>query len=67
MVEPLSGDLRADVVDLEVHVDPVGDRAFVVVLHDEVLVEEPEGLLRGVAVSPSRKASKYSRTCRQSV
>ena len=45
----LPGDPRADVVDLEVDVDAVGDRAFVVVLHDQVLVEEPEGLLGGAS------------------
>ena len=42
----LAGDPGADVVDLEVDVDAVGDRAPVVVLHHQVLVEEPEGLLR---------------------
>ena len=41
----LLGDLGADPVDVEVDVDLVGDRLLVAVLHDEVLVEEPERLL----------------------
>ena len=34
-----------DLVDAEVHVDAVGHRLVVGVLHDQVLPEEPEGLL----------------------
>ena len=39
------GDLGADAEHVEVDVDPVGHGLFVVVLQDQVLVEEPEGLL----------------------
>jgi len=42
---PALGDLRADPVHVEVDVDCVGDGLLVRVLHDEVLVEEAEGLL----------------------
>ena len=45
----LPGDPRADVIHLEVHVHAVGHGALVVVLHDQVLVEEPEGMLRGAS------------------
>ena len=51
----LTGDPRPDVVDLEVDVDAVGDRALVVVLHDQVLVEEPEGLLGGRRGEPDEE------------
>ena len=43
----LLGDPRADPVDLEVDVHAVGDGLLVAVLHDEVLVEEAERVLRG--------------------
>ena len=46
-VEPRSVISGADPVDVEVDVDAVGDRLLVAVLHDEVLVEEAERLLRG--------------------
>ncbi len=38
-------DERADAVDIEIHVDAIGDGLLVVVLHDQVLIEEAEGLL----------------------
>ncbi len=41
------GDLGADAVDVVVDVDAVGDGLLVGVLHDQVLVEEAEGLLVG--------------------
>jgi hypothetical protein len=43
----LLADLRADPVEVEVDVDPVGDGLGVGVLGDEVLPEEREGLLAG--------------------
>ena len=43
----LPGYLRFDAVNVVIDVDAVGHRLPVVVLHDEVLVEETEGLLRG--------------------
>ena len=39
------GDRGLDDVDGEVHVDPIGDRQLVAVLHHEVLAEEAKGLL----------------------
>src|SRR2546427_12393755 len=36
-------DLSSDLVDVEIHVDPVRDGLLMRVLHDEVLVEEAEG------------------------
>ena len=45
MVEPCAVMLRADLVDLEVDVDAVGDGLLVRVLHDDVLVEEAVGVL----------------------
>ena len=42
---PGLGDRGLDLVDGEVHVDAVGDRHVVGVLHHQVLAEEPEGLL----------------------
>ena len=41
------GDLRADAVNVQVHVHAVGDRFVVAILHDEVLVEKADGLARG--------------------
>ena len=43
----LLGDLGANPVGIEVHVHTVGHRLLVVVLHDQVLPEEAEGLLGG--------------------
>ena len=40
-------DAGIDAVDIEVDVDAVGHRLLVAVLHDEVLVEEADGLLGG--------------------
>ena len=40
----LFGDPGADAVNVEIDVDTVGDRLVVTVLHDEVLVEEADGL-----------------------
>src|ERR1700730_9518399 len=40
-------DARADAVNVEVHVDSVGDSFVVAVLHDEVLIEEADGLAGG--------------------
>ena len=47
MVAPCFGDPRADAVDVEVHVHAVGDGLVVAVLHDQVLVEEADGLAGG--------------------
>ena len=44
---PCSVIVGADAVDVEVDVHAVGHGLLVVVLHDEVLVEEAEGLLGG--------------------
>ena len=46
MTEPCVADLGADAVDVEVDVDLVGDRLLVGVGDDQVLLEEPERLLR---------------------
>ena len=43
----LLGDAGADAVDIEVHVDAVGHGLVVAVLHDEVLIEEADGLAGG--------------------
>ncbi len=43
----LLGDAGADAVNVEVHVDAVGDGLVVAVLHDEVLIEEADGLAGG--------------------
>ncbi len=40
-----SGDLGVDLVDVVVDVDLVGDGALVAVFHDEILIEEADGLL----------------------
>jgi hypothetical protein len=63
----LLGDAGADAVDVEVNVDTVGDGLLVAILHHQVLIEEAQRLLGGVAVRPTRKASKYSRTCRHTL
>ncbi len=42
----MRGDLGLNPIDVVVDVDAVGDRFFVVVLHDQVLIEKAEGLLR---------------------
>ena len=44
---PLLCDLGADAVDVEVHVHAIGHGLVVAVLHDEVLVEEADGLAGG--------------------
>ena len=41
------GDIGFDPVDLVANIDAIGHGALVVVLHDEVLVEKADGLLRG--------------------
>ncbi len=38
-------DLGTNAVDIEVHVDAIGDSRLVGVLHDKVLVEKADGLL----------------------
>ena len=43
---PLLGDLGTDAVHVEADVYAVGHGLLVTVLHDEVVVEEPDGLLR---------------------
>ena len=55
---PLLGDPGPDAVDVEADVHAVGHGLLVAVLHHEVVVEEADRLLVGVAVSPIRKASK---------
>src|SRR5579859_8303161 len=40
----LLGDAGADAVDVEVHIDAIGDGLLMAVFHDQVLVEEPERL-----------------------
>ena len=42
----LFGDLCFDAIDFVADIDAIGDGALVVVFHHEVLVEEPDGLLR---------------------
>ena len=46
-LEPRCGDRGADAVDVVVDVDAVGHGLLVGVFHDQVLVEEAEGLLGG--------------------
>ncbi len=43
----LLGDAGADAVNVEVHIDVVDDGLVVAVLHDEVLIEEADGLAGG--------------------
>ncbi len=40
-------DQGADAIDVKVHVDAIGHGLLVVVLHDQILIEEAEGLLGG--------------------
>jgi hypothetical protein len=55
-------DIGADAIDLIRDVDPVGHRALVGILRDEVTSENPIVCNDGVAVRPTMNASKYSST-----
>ena len=48
-------DLGTDTEHVEIHVHPVGDGALVAVLHDQVLIEEAEGLLAGRRCQPDEE------------
>ena len=43
--EPPLGDLRLDAVDVAAHIHAIGHGLLMAVFHDEVLLEETEGLL----------------------
>src|SRR5260370_107034 len=44
---PLLSNTGADAVDVEVHIDAIGDGLLVAVFHDQVLVEETQRLFAG--------------------
>ena len=58
------GDLGADAVDVGIHVDAIGHRLLVGVLHHQVLLEEPEGLRRWRRRKTDEEGVEISGTCR---